>query len=912
MQKFGRYEILEEIGRGGFGRVFRANDPVMKREVAIKVMATSEDPGMLTRFRNEAASAGHLRHENIVTVYDFGEEQGVPYIVMEFLQGRDLQQIQERGISLSLLEKVRILCEVAAGLEAAHTAGVIHRDVKPANVMILKDGSVKIMDFGIARLSEEDGTRVTRTGMLMGTLQYIPPEQFEGQPADALTDLWGFGVIAFQLLAGRNPFDGGDTANVIYRITTQRVPDIRTVATGIPDDIAEVVGKLLQRERAARFPSFEDVLIDLKPIEERLERVEAARLVDQARVMAAQGELATAHQLVRQVLERYPSNPQARQIRDQIVAQIRTQEAKQQVEDLLRKGDQELAQSHYDEAATIYAQACRVSPKNTTARLRLERANDMAERVRRTRAELAEARARLEAGAARDAQTIVTVVLAGDPDNVEAEALMEEISEAIVKQDEAARTDAILRARMLASNDQYEQAISLLRATLVQVGDHPDLRKAEDEIRQAAAVKAEQNRIDEQISAANDRVRRGLYTEAKDLLAPLAHQYPDHEAIRDTMARAEAEKKRTEAKEASEMGKLKALQAKTVPPAPPASPVVMPPSPPPPPPSTAPIPGLNKTVVISRALEIAREHELRNDPEEAVRVLDVALSGYGENPDLAAERRRLAAKAAAKTQPVVVPPPPPAPPPPAPAAQREPSDIRPPEPSGSQDPAARTGVSISYWVAVAAIGCLIGAGVYIWQTRQTPPTASEVTPTVPQATPAPPPKAENTVPETKPPVEAPKETPKTELAKETPKKEITRKETPKKVDAAKQPPPFSPPQPQPQAAAELERPKPAGPPPLANTPANPAPWMGRRTGTAIWAGSLEPGARLVLGSNGVQEGDGVLNVQGGNLPTQDMDVTGLVPELSHQVFPATRLQRVVIVNNTSTPVKSLRFNWAVK
>src|SRR5205085_5626716 len=120
MQKFGRYEILEEIGRGGFGRVFRANDPLMKRQVAIKVMASTEDPELLARFRNEAASAGHLRHENIITIFDFGEEGGVPYIVMEYLQGMDLQQVQSRNIRQTLLEKVRILCQAACGLEAAH------------------------------------------------------------------------------------------------------------------------------------------------------------------------------------------------------------------------------------------------------------------------------------------------------------------------------------------------------------------------------------------------------------------------------------------------------------------------------------------------------------------------------------------------------------------------------------------------------------------------------------------------------------------------------------------------------------------------------------------------------------------------------------------------------------------------
>ncbi len=540
MQKIGRYEILGEIGRGGFGLVYHAHDPTMKREVAIKVMTSANDPDLLARFRNEAASAGHLHHESIVTVYDFGEEQGVPFIVMEYLQGMDLQKIHDCSVPLSLLDKVRILCQVASGLEAAHANGVIHRDVKPANIMVLKDGSVKIMDFGIARLAAENATRFTRTGIVVGTLQYIPPEQFEGQPADALTDLWGFGVIAFQLLSGRNPFAGGDTANVIYRITAQRIPDIREIYPGIPEDLASIVAKLLQRDRSARFQSFEDVRFELKAIQERLETLDAGRLLEQARSLAAQGDLSGAHQVVRQILDRQPSHTQARQIRDQIVAQIRSQDAKQQVEELLRKGDFELSQSRFDEAATIFAQACRLNPDSTTARLRLGRATYLLERSSRTRAEINEARACLAAGSPKDARRIAAMVVQGDPDNLEAAALLAEIELALAKQDEEARTNAIARANVLALNDEYQEAIALLRAFVAQSGDHPGLREAEAKIRQSAVAWFERNRLEELLTRASDHLRRADYVEALGILEPLARSFPAHAEIREMIAQAKA------------------------------------------------------------------------------------------------------------------------------------------------------------------------------------------------------------------------------------------------------------------------------------------------------------------------------------------------------------------------------------
>src|SRR3982751_4289061 len=171
--RFGKYEIQSELGRGGFGRVFRAFDPAVGRLVAIKILVSEGGADLLTRFQNEATAAGNLRHENIVTIYEFGEEKGVHFIAMEYLDGEDLQQTLASGRPLSLLEKISIITQAADGLDCAHRFGVVHRDVKPANIRLLPDGKVKIMDFGIARLVRDaGGARITRQGFVLGTLLY--------------------------------------------------------------------------------------------------------------------------------------------------------------------------------------------------------------------------------------------------------------------------------------------------------------------------------------------------------------------------------------------------------------------------------------------------------------------------------------------------------------------------------------------------------------------------------------------------------------------------------------------------------------------------------------------------------------------------------------------------------------------
>ena len=209
--KIGKYDVIDVIGRGGMGVVYEATDPFLNRRVAIKMMTGgfSDNPDLLKRFFREAQSTGSLQHPNIVTVFELGDHGGNPYLVMEFLEGESLDAIISSRRQLSSLEKIQLIIGVCHGLSHAHHRGIVHRDIKPGNIMVSKEGSVKIVDFGIAHIGAKSQTR---TGQIMGSVNYMAPEQVNGSPVDARTDIFSTGVVLYELFTYSHPFDGENMA----------------------------------------------------------------------------------------------------------------------------------------------------------------------------------------------------------------------------------------------------------------------------------------------------------------------------------------------------------------------------------------------------------------------------------------------------------------------------------------------------------------------------------------------------------------------------------------------------------------------------------------------------------------------------------------------------------------------------
>jgi eukaryotic-like serine/threonine-protein kinase len=342
----GRYTIIERIGRGAMGVVFKAHDSVLDRHVAIKQMAgeLDDDPHLRLRFSQEARAAARLTHRNIITIHELHESEGQIYIVMELLDGVDLATLVKRQVPLPLEAKLNLMAQVCDGLDFAHASGIVHRDVKPANLHVSPSGLVTILDFGIARLAE---LRMTSIGGLVGTPDYMSPEQVMAGPLDARSDLYAVGTVAYELLSGKKPFEAESVAALLMKIVHEPHIPLRVNAPHLPAAVVDLVERLLSKNPAARPATARDVrqallaiasdrpvadtatlaLISGAVAEETLRRKTTPRsaatpvppsaatssAIARGRALANSGDLSGAMRIFRAVLEISPGNLEAHQ-----------------------------------------------------------------------------------------------------------------------------------------------------------------------------------------------------------------------------------------------------------------------------------------------------------------------------------------------------------------------------------------------------------------------------------------------------------------------------------------------------------------------------------------------------------------------------------------------------------------------
>ena len=255
--QIGRYRVESELGRGAAGLVYRAYDPKICRVVAIKLLRSDVLTGddredYLKRFSQEARTAGSCRHPNIVVIHDFAMHEEQPFLVMEYVDGVGLDRALRRDGRFTPDDAVAVVVQVLDALDAAHSLGIVHRDVKPANVLLLPNGQVKVTDFGIARLS---GSEVTPDGAMLGTPAYMSPEQCRGESVDLRSDLFSTGSVLYELLSGANPFRGDSYASTMQHLLTDEPKDIGELVPGLPGGLVTALRKALTKPREARFSS---------------------------------------------------------------------------------------------------------------------------------------------------------------------------------------------------------------------------------------------------------------------------------------------------------------------------------------------------------------------------------------------------------------------------------------------------------------------------------------------------------------------------------------------------------------------------------------------------------------------------------------------------------------------------------
>ena len=263
------YKILSELGRGGMGVVYKAEDTKLKRPVALKFLRSDvlEDEEHKERFLREAQAAAALDHPNICTVHEIDEVEGETFIAMAFLEGQTVKdKIGERPLKLE--EALDIAIQTAQGLQAAHEKGIVHRDIKSANLMVTPQGTVKVMDFGLAQLAE--WSKLTETTTILGTPSYMSPEQAVGEKTDRRTDLWSLGVVLYEMVTGRLPFEGERQEAVLYGITNEEPEPVTAQRAGLPMELEWIVGKALEKDREERYQHAEDLLVDLRSLKRKL------------------------------------------------------------------------------------------------------------------------------------------------------------------------------------------------------------------------------------------------------------------------------------------------------------------------------------------------------------------------------------------------------------------------------------------------------------------------------------------------------------------------------------------------------------------------------------------------------------------------------------------------------------------
>ncbi|MGI8849355.1 MAG: protein kinase domain-containing protein [Pyrinomonadaceae bacterium] len=284
-QQIGHYKILSALGAGGMGEVFLAEDSRLARKVALKLLSSniSADISHLDRFRQEARTASALNHPNIITVFEIGEFGGQHFIAVEYIEGQTLRERMKKRLSFD--ETLSITIQTAEALSAAHEAGIIHRDIKPENVMIRKDGYVKVLDFGLAKLSEqqingnkadaEDATKKlvkTNPGVVMGTAAYMSPEQALGKAVDARSDVFSFGVMMYEILAGKIPFTGETMMEIIQSVINTEPQPLQSFAPHLPKELTKIVHKALRKKRQQRYQTIRDLLTDLQDLRDELQQ----------------------------------------------------------------------------------------------------------------------------------------------------------------------------------------------------------------------------------------------------------------------------------------------------------------------------------------------------------------------------------------------------------------------------------------------------------------------------------------------------------------------------------------------------------------------------------------------------------------------------------------------------------------
>ena len=366
--RIGKYDVIEVLGRGGMGVVYRAVDQQIGREVAIKTLTqgVAGDREMLARFYEEGRKTGRLNHAHIVTVYDLGEDNGIPYIVMERVEGDPLDKIIARDMPLSMMDRLRIIEETCSALGYAHSNNVIHRDVKPANIFVQPDGKAKLLDFGIARLERRSqNISLTRTGHIIGTVPYMAPERLRDKMIDGRSDIFSIGVVLHQLLTGQLPFTGEDYV-LMQMILHEPHPPLSNYCSNCPEGLQDIVDRSLPKSVDMRYQTAEEMAADLRSLIEVLGKEQVVELLPEAHRLVEAEEYTRARVVLQQVLKVHSKHTGARELLSEIQRRMVQRQREERLRNARVHAEDALTRRDFDQSLQILKEGLEVDPGSTT------------------------------------------------------------------------------------------------------------------------------------------------------------------------------------------------------------------------------------------------------------------------------------------------------------------------------------------------------------------------------------------------------------------------------------------------------------------------------------------------------------------------------------------------------------------
>ena len=460
--QIGKYPILGVLGVGGMGVVYRGMDKSVGREVAIKTLTAATDE-LRQRFLLEARS-GILNHPNIVTVYDSGEQDGLPYIVMEFVRGDSLENLLKAGRQFSLIEKLDMIHQTCLGLGYAHKMGVVHRDIKPANIMLQPDGNIKIVDFGVARLENLSGH--TQTGMVIGTFHYISPERLLGKTADGRADIWSVGVMLYRLLAGRLPFPGDDIS-ILQKVLHEPYDPLQSLLTGYPPALDNVLERALAKKPADRYETAEDMAADIEAINDELKREHVGEVLGSVKQLIEQEQWTSVRPVLVDLQRLNPQNTEVKKLLREVQTKLSLLQKSAQLQQLLTSAEEAVLSQRYADALEFYNQAAQIEPENATLAEKIEHVRGLKEKADRVVSLLGQSRDARHRSDFAAASQLIDQALALDERNTD---LRNErariVQEAELTNRERQRRGFCEAAGEQLAAEQYTEAIKNLRAAL--------------------------------------------------------------------------------------------------------------------------------------------------------------------------------------------------------------------------------------------------------------------------------------------------------------------------------------------------------------------------------------------------------------------------------------------------------------